>query len=682
MKNYFKITLLLFSFSVFGFMPKKPINQNTEKKILDLVISVLQKTHFNPVKIDDNFSKAVFKEYVYLLDKDKIHFLQSDINEFSKYETKIDDQIKKNDLTFFYLTYDRLVKRMKESKEIYTNISKARFELFTNEIFKSNKFKYSLNEKEKKKNWLIFLKSLVIQFVVNNEQEFTKFKIEESEKKGREIAFNNIDSSDFNFENVSRTYFFDFFINAIVNQFDNHSKYITGNKRNNLELETTGKIVGIGIQLEDRNSFIGIKQLAYGGPAWKSKKIEAGDIILKIQDEKQDEVDVVGYDQEDIVKLIKGKVGSIVKLTLKKEDGTIIVVSIKRAVIEINDSYVKSAIAIKNNKKYGVIDIPIFYKDFDDKDARDAAKDVEKEIENLKKENVEGIVIDLRDNSGGSLDMSLQVAGYFLGDKPIVQVKNADKSIQILSTKEAKIIWDKPLVLMTNNDSASATEVFAAAIQDYKRGIILGSSQTFGKGTTQNTVDLNSYNPKKDEADFGILKTTIQKYYRINGGSTQLIGVKSDIVMPDKFWHYLYGEKNKKNILSWDKIETIAFKPIDNIINFNDVVNSSKLRIVNGKNFKLALEFEDFKFKSRDKSILINLDKYRIEQKNKENEQLRIINSRDFNNFSEFNATKAESLLFKKLPSLEEKRKQWHETLSKDIYVDEALNVLSDIKPK
>ena len=680
------LTLVSILYLNLGFSYNNINDSKNEKKILELVLSILQKSHYVPVKIDDKFSKNVFKEYIYTIDKQKIYLLQSDIDEFSKYELIIDDQILKNDLTFFYLTYDRVIKRMKESKEIYTEICKGRIDIMTNEVINANfeDCKYSKDKKGISKKWLNQLKINILQEIYNNEklENYEALTFDQAESKARKKANDHLNNNQDNYENLNRVYFFNFFINAIINQFDNHSEYIPSKYKAKFEAEMSGKIIGLGVQLEIINGFIAIKQIAYGGPAWKSKKVDVGDLILKVQEEKGNLIDIVGYSQQDFIKLIKGKVGSLIKVTIKKEDGSIVVVSMKRAVIEINDSYVKSAIAIKNNKKYGVIDIPVFYKDFEDESARDAAKDVEKEIENLKKENIEGIVIDLRDNGGGSLEMSVQIASYFLGNNPIVQVKNADNSIQVLSNNDTKALWDKPLVLLTNNDSASATEVFAAAIQDYKRGIIIGSSQTYGKGTTQNTINLNDFNPKKDESDFGILKTTIQQYYRINGESTQLNGVNSDLVVPDKFVHYEYGEKNRSHILPWDKIETISFKIFENSINFDSIIKSSKNRILFDKNFKLAVEIENFKFKSRDKSILINLDKFRIDQKNKENEQLRIINSRDFTNFSEFKSTNIEMQLFKKSLSLEEKRKQWHQTLSKDIYINEALNVLSEIKTK
>ncbi len=680
------LTLIILLFLNLGFSYHNTNDSKSEKKILELVLSVLQKTHFNPAKIDDKFSKNVYKEYLYSIDKQKVFFLQSDIDEFSKYELKIDDQILKNDLTFFYLTYDRILKRMKESKEVYNEICNGRIDIMTNEIINTNfeDCKYSKDKKGISKKWLNQIKIYIIQRIYENEksESYETLTFDQAESQARKKANNYLNNGLDNYENVNRVYFFNIFINALINQFDNHSEYIPSKYKAKFEAEMSGKIIGLGVQLEIVNGFIAIKQIAYGGPAWKSKKVDVGDLILKVQEEKGDLIDIVGYSQQDFIKLIKGKVGSLIKVTIKKEDGSIVVVSMKRAVIEINDSYVKSAIAIKNNKKYGIIDIPIFYKDFEDESSRDAANDVEKEIENLKKENVEGIVIDLRDNGGGSLDMSMQIASYFLGNNPIVQVKNADKSIQVLSNKDAKVLWDKPIVLLTSNDSASATEVFAAAIQDYKRGIILGSSQTYGKGTTQNTLNLNDFNPKKDESDFGILKTTIQKYYRINGESTQLNGVKSDLVLPDKFVHIESGEKNRKNILTWDKIETIAFKTFDNIINFNDVINTSKLRIAKNQNFKLTIDIEDLKFKNRESFFVINLDKFKLKSQKDKDDLEKLINARNFENFSEFKFTATENLLFKKSASLEEKRKQWQKTLSKDIYIDEALNVLTEIKIK
>lgn len=685
MKRISKLTILfLLSFISLSNASDNKISAKTEKKILELIITLLEKTHYSPINIDNKFSKKMYKEYLYSLDKQKVYFLQSDIDEFSAYELKIDDQIKKNDLTFFYLTYDRVIKRMKESKEIYTDILRGRIDVMTNELINTDfeDCKYSNDKTGIAKKWLNQFKASMLGEILEIEKkDNTKAKsFEETEREARENALAFLNGKLDNYQNVNRVYFFNIFINSIINQFDNHSEYIPAFFKGKFDVAMSGKIIGIGVKFIYNNGFIAIEQLAYGGPAWKSKKIDAGDLILKIQEENKEIIDVVGYTQEDLLKLVRGKAETILKVTVKKEDGTIKEVSMKRAVIEIEDSYVKSSVAIKNGKKYGVINIPIFYKDFEDENARDAAKDVEKEIENLKKDNVEGIVIDLRNNGGGSLDMSLQIAGYFLGNTPIIQVKNSEKSINILSDLNAKIIWDKPLVLLVNNDSASATEVFAAAIQDYKRGIIIGSAQTFGKGTTQNTVDLNGYNIKKDEDDFGILQTTIQKYYRVNGGSTQLTGVQSDIVVRDRFWNKNYGEKSRDNILIWDKIDAIPFKTFDNITNSSKVINDSKIRIESDKNFNLLAEFQDVKLKTENKTVLINLDKYREKIKIHRANQEAILNLLDYSKLSNFKSTTSESLLFKKLPTLEEKRKQWNQALSKDFYVNEALNVLSEIR--
>jgi carboxyl-terminal processing protease len=684
MKKFIRILIILFSF--LSFSNSYPTNQNKQKKILAIVLSILQKSHFNPIKIDDTFSKNVFKEYIFLLDKQKLFFLDSDINEFKKFETKIDDQILKNDLTFFYLTHDRMIKRMKEAKKIYIDLNKGRIDINTNEIINTDfeNCNYPKTEDEIRKKWLALYKYSILTLICDDKKKeiYNNLGLEEQEKKAREETFIELNSSGNNFEYFNKSYFFDLYINAIINQFDNHSQYFSSDNKNKLEQEISGKIVGIGVKLENKNEFIAVNQIAYGGPAWKSKKIEVGDVFLKIQDENKEAVDVVGYNQQDFIKLTRGKIGSLIKVTVKKPDGTIKTVSLKRAVIEINDSYVKSAVVTNKNIKYGIIDIPIFYEDFDDEAARDAAKDVENEIENLKKENIEGIIIDLRNNPGGSLAKAMQIAGYFLGKNPIVQVKNADKSVQVLSSDVPQTLWDRPLVLITNKNSASASEVFAAAIQDYKRGIIIGCDQTFGKGTTQNIVNLNDYNPKKDEDDLGILKTTIQKYYRVDGNSTQLKGVKSDINAIERFSKIEVGEKTKKNILPWDKIKPINFSVVDKILNYSEVVNASNFRVANNANLKIENELLEYNFKNIEKTMLIDLEKYRIKKKVFNDEISRLTNSFDFTGFLEFKSTEAENSLFKKLPSLEEKRKQWHEKLAKDIYVDEAINILSMIKLK
>jgi carboxyl-terminal processing protease len=351
--------------------------------------------------------------------------------------------------------------------------------------------------------------------------------------------------------------------------------------------------------------------------------------------------------------------------------------------VEIEETYVKSSVVEKNGVKYGVIYLPKFYINFEDKNSRDAGKDVAIEVERLKKEGVQGIVMDVRDNGGGSLKTVVDIAGLFIEQGPIVQIKSAAGTKEVLYDKDQKVQWDGPLVVMINGFSASASEILAAAIQDYKRGVILGSKQSYGKGTVQNVIDLNSFVRGNALGDLGALKTTTQKFYRINGGSTQLEGVKSDIVMPDRYEYLKMGERDVDNAMAWDKIDAADYKVWNKQNNFDSAIANSRMRMQN--NQQMDLIDENAKWldeRNKENVYSLNIDKFKAEQKTIEGISKKYKSISDYKNTLKFNSLPYENETMKADISLKEKREAWHESLSKDIYVEEAIHVLEDLQNK
>lgn len=342
---------------------------------------------------------------------------------------------------------------------------------------------------------------------------------------------------------------FSVYVNAITEAFDPHSNYMAPDMKENFDRDISGKFEGIGAQLQKKPDGIRITSIILGGPVWKGKLLEVGDQILKVAQGSEEPVDVIGMRLDDAVKLIKGPKGTEVRLTVKRVDGTIEIVPIVRDVVELEETFAKSAIIQSNNKNYGIINLPKFYIDFKDQQERNAASDVALEIEKLKKENVSGLIVDLRNNGGGSLKTVVDIAGLFIKNGPIVQVKSPRGRIDVLSDVDHRIQWDGLLVILVNELSASASEILAAAMQDYKRAIIIGGKQTYGKGTVQGFEELNNYVRQNSFGQLGALKYTTQKFYRINGGSTQLEGVKSDIVVPDKYKYIDIGERDLTNAM-------------------------------------------------------------------------------------------------------------------------------------
>ncbi|WP_325262685.1 carboxy terminal-processing peptidase [Flavobacterium sp.] len=699
MKRNYKILIAVVCLSAtlfaFNIKSKKEVDPDRDKLLLEILSFVIEKGHYNPAIVDDNFSKGVYKDYIAALDPSKRFFLQSDINEFSKFELEVDDQLNNRDLTFFNLTYDRLMLRMEESKKIFKDILSKPFNYNTDEDFNVDydKAPYAKNTTELKERWRKQIKLSTLS-------SFTDKKKMEEDKKEKDPKYvmktnaaldaetrtNSLNSLNESFSlmnELKRDDWFTLYINAIMSGFDPHTSYFAPEEKERFDVSMSGKLEGIGARLQKKNDYTEISELISGGPAWRGKKLEAGDLVMKVAQGNGVPVDVVGMRLDDVVKKIKGPKGSEVRLTVKKVDGTIQVISIIRDIVEIEETYAKSSVVEKNGVKYGVIYLPKFYIDFENKDGRDAGKDIALEVDRLKKTGVKGIVLDVRDDGGGSLSTVVDIAGLFIEQGPIVQIKSAGKKKEILYDTDKKIEWDGPLVIMVNEFSASASEILAAAIQDYKRGIIIGSKQTYGKGTVQNVIDLNQFVRNSSAGDLGALKTTTQKFYRINGGSTQLEGVSSDIVMPDRFAYLKMGERDEPNAMKWDKIDPAPYNVWNNTSKFDQAISNSKKRIESNIQFKLIEENAKWiDSRSTENTYSLNYEKFKLAQDQIEETAKKFKPIVDYKNNLKFSSLPYEIEEFTKDPVLKEKRDRWHESLAKDIYVEEALNILDDLQPK
>jgi len=713
MKRNYKIILIVIALSVslWSFIPTKKSDPEKDKLLIELLTFVIEKGHYSPAAIDDTFSKGVYKEFLKALDPTKRFFLQSDIDEFSKYETELDDEIKNKDLTFFDLTYTRLMQRIEESKSYYKIILDKPFDYTVDEEFNTDyeKLPYATSITELKEKWrkqikLSTLASITDRLQLEEDKKNGVFKnkkdsiastktekvadnnpktLEQIEKETRESSLKSMNEYFVFINDLKRDDWFAVFVNTIAERFDPHTSYFAPEEKERFDVSMSGKLEGIGARLQKKNDFTEITELISGGPAWRGKELEPGDVVLKVAQGDKEPVDVVGMRIDDVVKKIKGPKGTEVRLTIKKTDGTIKVITLIRDEIEIEETYLKSSIVEKNGLKYGVIYLPKFYIDFENADSRDAGKDMAIEVERLKKEGVSGIALDVRDDGGGSLKTVVDIAGLFIEQGPIVQIKSAAGKKEVLSDKDKKIQWDGPLVIMVNSFSASASEILAAAIQDYKRGIIIGSKQTYGKGTVQNVIDLNQFVRNSNLGDFGALKTTTQKFYRINGGSTQLDGVSSDVVMPDRYSYVKMGERDVDNAMPWDKIDAAEYSVWNKQTNFNTAIANSKKRMSENNQFKLIDENAKWiNDRSEDDVYSLQIDKFKAEQKLLEATAKKYKSIVDYKNQLKFSSLPYENEAMKTDLALKEKRERWHESLSKDIYVDEALNVLGDLQSK
>lgn len=697
MKKNYKVVLLLVAVcaTLWSFRPKTQNDPERDKVLLDLISYVLEKGHYDPTAIDDTFSKGVYDDFIDALDPSKRFFIDADIKEFKAYEFQIDDMIRDRDLTFFNLVYERIQKRMNEAKVIYRALNDKPFEFNSDESFNidSDKLAIAKNYTELKNRWRLQIKLSTLASVVDKQKiesenlaKDAKYKVktfEQLEKESRESAIKNLDEY-FEFVNdLERKDWFEVYINTIVSQFDPHTFYFAPEEKEKFDISMSGKLEGIGAQLQKKNDYTEISGLISGGPAWRSKELEPGDAIIKVAQGANEPVEVVGMRIDDVVKKIKGPKGTEVRLTVRKVDGSIKIIKLIRDIVELEETYAKSSIIEKNGKKVGLIYLPKFYIDFENEDNRDAAKDVAVEVNRLKKAGVEGIIMDLRDNGGGSLKTVVDITGLFIDEGPVVQIKSSNGKKEVLFDHDPKVQWDGPLVVLQNNFSASASEIFAAAIQDYKRGVIIGSKQSYGKGTVQTVFDLNQLVLKMNPpmGDFGALKITGQKFYRINGGSTQLEGVSSDIAIPDRYSYIKIGERDEKRAMLWDKIDPATYNVSNSILNYDAVVVNSKKRLTENAQFKLIDENAKWINDRKDESVVsLNLEKFVQEQKTLEQVSKKYKEITKYKNSLVVSNVPEEAELIKQDAIFAQKRKDWFEAISKDAYVDEAVNVLTDIK--
>ena len=695
MKRNYKVILVITALSavLWSFIPsEKKSDPEKDKLLLELLTMVLERGHYSPVAIDDAFSKKVYAKYLDNIDPTKRFFLQSDIEEFSKYETKIDDMIKNRDLTFFNLTNSRLLQRMQECRDIYDDVLEKPFDFDANENINVDyeKLPYAKNKRELVDRWRKQLKLQALSSITDKQKleddkkekdaKYTVKSFETIEKEVRESSLKSLNEYfDFIQKELTRNDWFSIYLNAIVERFDPHTFYFSPEDKEKFDMSMSGTFEGIGARLQKKNDAVEISELISGGPAWKGKELEAGDLILKVGQGKEEPIDVAGMRLDDVVKKIKGPKGTEVRLTVKKVDGTIKVISIIRAEVETEETFAKSSVVEKDGKRFGVIYLPKFYISFENKENRDAYKDVAIEIERLKAQNIDGIVMDLRDNGGGSLETVVKMVGLFIPEGPVVQVKAAGREPEILPDPDKKVQYDGPLVVMINNFSASASEIFAAAIQDYKRGIVVGSKHSYGKGTVQNVIDLNQFIRGNSYGDLGALKTTIQKFYRINGGSTQREGVMSDIIFPDRFTYLDMGERDEESALPWDKIAPAKYEPLP--ISYDQIIANSKKRIASNTYFNLIDENAKWIFERKDENTFsLNLNQFKKEMALSDAKIKKFKAISDYNNKLKFNSLPNEIALFEKDTLLKQKRERWHEDLQKDLYIEETLNVIAEIR--
>jgi carboxyl-terminal processing protease len=689
------ITFLLLFTSVNANNDTKKSDPEKDKILVYVLKNILTRGHFVVKNMNDDFSEQVFISFIEGLDPSKRYFTQKDLKEFSKFKYEIDNQLLEDDVSFYNLVYNSFTEKIRNAKSYYGEILAQPFDFKKKETIDIDydKVRFAKNENELISYWRKQLKLNVLSRIqsklekqeakIKKDKNFQKKSFKNLEEEARTDVLKNMDELYLRIEELEHEDWFSTFLNSVVGAFDPHTTYMAPRIKERFDQDMSGKLEGIGARLLKKGIYTEIFELVSGGPAWQQGDLEPGDIILEVAQGNKEPLDIVGMRLDDAIKFIKGKKGTEVRLKVKKKlDGSTKIISIIRDVVELEETFVKSTIVEKEGKKYGLIDLPRFYIDFSDISSRDSAKDMEKEIERLKSENVSGLLIDLRNNGGGSLKTAIEIAGLFITEGPIVQVKYRGQEPIVKNDTDAKMQWNGAVVVLVNELSASASEIFAAAMQDYGRAIIIGGNQTYGKGTVQSVIPINNFYPKYEE-DLGAIKMTIQKFYRINGGSTQIEGVYSDIAMPNKYSYMKFGERDLEGALIWDKVPQANYTKTNSYENFTHVINKSKNRIASDTKFKLINEYAKWlKEKQVNTSYSLNLKDFSKESKLLENDSRKYKDAFNHESNLNFQSPKYEFPLIKKDSVLANKRNAWHKNLAKDIYVAEALNVLKELKLK
>ena len=689
------ITLLLLVTSTHANNDIKKKDPEKDKILIYVLKNILTRGHFMVKDMNDDFSEQVYTSFIEGLDPSKRYFTQKDLKEFSKFKYEIDNQLLQDDVSFYNTVYNSFTKKIKNAKFYYGELLAQPFSFKKDETIDIDydKVPFAKNENELINFWRKQLKLNVLSRVQNKlEKQDAKIKkdakiiaksFKDLEKEARAEVLKNMNELYLRIEELEHEDWFSTFLNSVVGAFDPHTTYMAPRTKERFDQDMSGKLEGIGARLLKKGIYTEIFELVSGGPAWKQGELEAGDIILEVAQAEKKPLDIVGMRLDDAIKFIKGKKGTEVRLTVKKKlDGTTRIISIIRDVVELEETFVKSTIVEKEGKKYGLIDLPRFYIDFSDMNSRDSAKDMEKEIARLKSENVSGLLIDLRNNGGGSLKTAIEIAGLFITEGPVVQVKYRGQDPIVKNDENPIMQWDGAVVVLVNELSASASEIFAAAMQDYGRAVIIGGNQTYGKGTVQSVIPINNFYPNY-EKDLGAIKMTIQKFYRVNGGSTQIEGVYSDIAMPNKYSYMKFGERDLSGALIWDKVPQAKYTKTNSYENFSDVVNKSKNRIASNEKFKLINRYAKWlKENQENTSYSLNFKAFSQESALLETASKKYTNAFKHQSKLNFKSPKYEFPLMEKDSVLLDKRTAWHKNLAKDIYVTEALNVLKDLKLK
>lgn len=690
------VVAALLGFYWFSGVPQtKPINSDKEALTLKAMMQTIEYTHLTPKTIDDDLSKAVYKLFLKRIDGGKRYLTQKDIDYLSQYEKSIDNQIKELNFEFFNEASLLLDKGLNKAEGYFEKAIDGKIDVNRIGYYETNpdSMKYAANDDELMDRWRQIVQWEVNAKWLNSIESQKKDTLQKSEHKDldalkadaiKDIRKRYVDFFD-RVRKLRRSDRMETYLGSIANYFDPHTDYFSPIEKQNFDIGMGGKLEGIGARLQLDGDYTKVFSIVVGGPAWKTKKLEDNDIIMKITQNDQEPIDIAGMRLDDVVQLIRGKKGTTVILTVKKKDNSIVDIAIERDEVQLEDGKAKSVILNMPGdvQNIGYIYLPKFYSSFEADGGNSCATDIAQEIANLRGQSVNGIILDLRNNSGGSLNDVVDMSGFFIEKGPIVQVKGRDSKPSVYQDKDPKVLYDGPLIIMINQYSASASEIIAAAMQDYNRAIIVGGKSTFGKGTVQRFYDLDRVIGGYDEyKPLGNVKITTQKFYRINGGSTQLKGVVPDIILPDFYQFVDIGEKEYEYAMAWTEIEPTKYgQSVVLLENKSKVVNNSKDRVAHNEKFAYITKRAAKLKKQKDESRFpLDFPRYQklVEQRDREGDQDENILSHDIPNLEITNVpVDYEKTLSDE--SYKARNDEFIKDLKKDIYLEETMYILRDM---
>ena len=665
-----------------------------EALILQGLMQTIEYVHFAPKPVDDSFSKSVYKTYLERIDAQKRFLTQQDIDKIKQYEFKIDDQVNVHTFDFFNASLPLLEAGIKKSESFFNEIIDSPINLNKGELLETDTEKrvFAKNDSELKEQWQNIVQFEIISKWVQSIDDQKEKGNKDGNKSEVELKAEAVKDVKKRFNDwfgrltkLRRSDRMEIYLGSIANYFDPHTDYFSPKEKQDFDINMGGKLEGIGARLQTDGDYTKVFSIVVGGPAWKTKKLDENDIIMKVAQKGQEPVDIAGMRVDDVVQMVRGKKGTTVILTVKKKDNSIVEISIDRDEVQLEDSKAKSVILNMPGKiqNIGYINLPKFYSSFETEGGNSCAVDVAEEIKKLKSQNVNGIILDLRNNSGGSLNDVVDMSGLFIEEGPMVQVKGREEKPYIHMDKDKSVLYDGPLVIMVNQFSASASEIIVAALQDYNRAIIVGSKSTFGKGTVQRFYDLDRGIRGNDEfKPLGNVKMTVQKFYRVTGGSNQLKGVIPDIILPDTYHYIQSGESEYNNPLQWSEIAAVPFSQnVVKLDNKQKLIDNSKARIDQSKDFALVLESAAKIKENRDQTKWpLKLNDYRamVDKKELESKKFEKLFKNEIAGL-EINNLPTDLTKINMDESNKARNTEFIKDLRKDIYLEETMYIIRDM---